>query len=232
MPIFGPSLRLKNLKFDESMHSMEYNTQRNKLIIPEYGRNIQRMIEYAKALPTKEERNKAARAIIDVMGQLNPHLRDINDFTHKLWDHLFIISDFELDVDSPYPIPTRETFEEKPKPLKYPAQNIKYRHYGKIMGDMIQQAIEWPEGKEKEALIEMILNQLKKSYIAWNKDAVADDVIFDHLEKMSGGKLNLNRDMKLTHVQQDNQNYGGGGRNKKKRKGPKRQHHQKRNHKN
>lgn len=209
---------------------MEYNTQRNRLIISEYGRNIQRMIEYAMTLENREERNKAAKAIIDVMGQLNPHLRDINDFTHKLWDHLFIISDFKLDVDSPYPIPTRQTFEEKPKNLNYPSSNIKYRHYGRIMEAMIQQAIEWPEGREKDALIEMILNQLKKSYIAWNRDSVNDDVIFDHLEKMSGGKLQINRDMKLTHVQQENPNQN---RNQKKKRkgGSKRSHHQKR-HKN
>lgn len=218
------------------MHSMEYNTERNHLIIPEYGRNIQRMIEYAKELPTKEERNKAAKAIIEVMGQLNPHLRDINDFTHKLWDHLFIISDFDLDVDSPYPIPTRASFEEKPKPLNYPNENIKYRHYGKVMEKMIEKAIDWPEGEERNALIEMILNQLKKSYVAWNRDSVADDVIFDHLEKMSGGKIKVDREMKLTHVQAENNNKNqGGSRNKKKRKskGGSR-HHQKRNqnHKN
>lgn len=209
---------------------MEYNTERNRLVISEYGRNIQRMIEHANNLTDREERNKAARSIIDVMGQLNPHLRDINDFTHKLWDHLFIISDFQLDVDSPYPIPTRQTFEEKPKVLGYPSSNIKYRHYGRIMEAMIQQAIEWPEGREKEALIEMILNQLKKSYIAWNRDSVNDDVIFDHLEQMSGGKLKINRDMKLTHVQQENPNQS---RNQKKKRkgGSKRGHHQKR-HKN
>lgn len=210
---------------------MEYNTERNHLVISEYGRNIQRMIEHAMNLTDRDERNKAAKVIIDVMGQLNPHLRDIHDFTHKLWDHLFIISDFKLDVDSPYPIPTRQTFEEKPKRVPYPASNIRYRHYGKIMEQMIQKAIDWPEGKEKEALVEMIANQLKKAYIAWNRDSVNDDVIFDHLEQMSHGKLKVNRDMRLAHVQPDNPSPSRSS--KKKRKGSKRQHgHNQKRHKN
>ncbi len=204
---------------------MEYNTERNRLVISEYGRNIQRMIEHAMTIENREERNKAAKAIIGVMGQLNPHLRDINDFTHKLWDHLFIISDFQLDVDSPYPIPTRQTFEEKPKNLSYPSSNIRFRHYGRIMDAMIKKAIDWPEGQEKDALIEMILNQLKKSYIAWNRDSVNDDVIFDHLEKMSDGKLKIDRNMKLTHVQVENQNRNN--QKKKKRKSSKRNHRHK-----
>lgn len=194
-------------------------------MISEYGRNIQRMIEHAMTIENREERNKAAKAIIGVMGQLNPHLRDINDFTHKLWDHLFIISDFQLDVDSPYPIPTRQTFEEKPKNLSYPSSNIRFRHYGRIMDAMIKKAIDWPEGQEKDALIEMILNQLKKSYIAWNRDSVNDDVIFDHLEKMSDGKLKIDRNMKLTHVQVENQNRNN--QKKKKRKSSKRNHRHK-----
>jgi len=208
---------------------MDYNTQRNKLIISEYGRNIQRMIEYATEIEDREERNRAARAIIDVMGNLNPHLRDIHDFTHKLWDHLFIISDFNLDVDSPYPIPTRQSFEEKPKLLKYPNRKIKYMHYGKIIEDMIEKAINWEDEAEKEVMTEMIANQMKKAYVSWNQDNVNDDTILAHLREMSDGKLEVKPDMKLVHVQEPSSNQQR--TYKKKRKGPKR-HNQKRNYKN
>ncbi len=208
--------------------SLEYNTERNHLIISEYGRNIQRMVEHAVNIPEREDRNKAAKTIIGVMGQLNPHLRDINDFTHKLWDHLFIISDFQLDVDSPYPIPTRETFEEKPANMPYPKNDITYKHFGRVMDRMIEKAIEWEEGEEKEALIEMIANQMKKSYVNWNRDTVSDDVIFDKLEQMSGGKIKMDRSKPLVDVKPNIQNPRTN--NKKKRKSKRSNH--KRNHRN
>ena len=208
--------------------SLEYNTERNHLIISEYGRNIQRMVEHAVNISDKEDRNKAAKTIIGVMGQLNPHLRDINDFTHKLWDHLFIISKFELDVDSPYPIPTKETFEEKPSIMPYPKNDITYKHFGRVMDRMIEKAVEWEEGDEKEALIEMIANQMKKSYVTWNRDTVSDDVIFEKLEQMSGGKIKMDRSKPLVDVKPNIQSPRTN--NKKKRK-PKRTN-LKRNYKN
>ena len=127
----------------------DYNTRRPKMVIPEYGRNIQKMIDHAMTVENKEERNKIANAIISVMGQLNPHLRDIADFKHKLWDHLFIISDFKLDVDSPYPLPDREAIAKKPEKLAYPENNIKFKHYGKTIENLIDQAILIEEKEEK-----------------------------------------------------------------------------------
>src|SRR6185295_10737630 len=121
---------------------MEYNSTRNQMVIPEYGRNIQKMIEYAVTLEDREERNRAAKAIVLVMGYLNPQIRDIVDFKHKLWDHLFLISDFKLDVDSPYPIPPRETLKVKPQRVPYPNANIKYKYYGKNMEAMIRKVAE------------------------------------------------------------------------------------------
>jgi len=170
---------------------MEYNTQLPHLIIPEYGRNIQGMIEYCCTLKDREERNLCARAIIQVMGQLNPHLRDVADFTHKLWDHLFIISQFKLDVDSPYPQPSPETFQEKPKRLTYPGGKIKYKHYGKTIEGIIKKAKELKAGPEKEELTRLIANHLKKSYINWNKDSITDDVIFKNLQELSDGQLKM-----------------------------------------
>src|SRR5687767_13004534 len=120
----------------QSLFEMEYNSSRNRLIIPEYGRNIQKLIEYAVQLPDRKERNKIAKAIVNVMGQLNPHLRDIPDFKHVLLDHLFIISDFRLDVDSPYPPPAALTYKVKARRVPYPSSDIRFRHYGKIIEQM------------------------------------------------------------------------------------------------
>ncbi|MFV9551358.1 DUF4290 domain-containing protein [Algibacter sp. PT7-4] len=171
--------------------NLEYNTEREHLIIPEYGRHIQKMINHAKSLETKEERNKVAKAIIAVMGNMQPHLRDVPDFQHKLWDQLFIMSNFELDVDSPYDIPTKEIYEERPEPLEYPQNFPKYRFYGNNIKTMIDVANTWEEGELKEALTFTIANHMKKCFLNWNKDTVEDAVIFDHLFELSGGKLNL-----------------------------------------
>ena len=170
---------------------LEYNTEREHLIIPEYGRHMQKMIHYAKELPTKEERNKVAHAIISVMGNLQPHLRDVPDFQHKLWDQLFIMADFDLDVDSPYPIPLKEELNAHPEPLGYPQNHPKYRFYGNNIKTMIDVANTWEEGDLKEALIYTIANHMKKCFLNWNKDTVEDDVIFAHLRELSGGKIDL-----------------------------------------
>lgn len=171
---------------------MEYNTSLEHLAIPEYGRNIQKMINYAMTLKDREERNKAAQTIIDVMGQLNPHLRDIVDFKHKLWDHLFIISNFKLDVDSPYPMPTAETFKTKPERIKIPGtKKIRYKHYGRVTEDLIQKAAEFPEGEEKFYLASLIGNLMKRNYLSWNRDTVNDNTIIDQLEEMSNAQLKL-----------------------------------------
>ena len=170
---------------------MEYNTSLPKMIIPEYGRNIQKMIDFAITVKDKEERNKVARAIIDVMGQLNPHLRDVTDFKHKLWDHIFIISEFKLDVDSPYPKPTAETFQTKPERVLYPSNDIRYKHYGKTVERIIAKAKEYPDGDEKNALVEQIANLMKRSYLSWNRDSVNDEVILKQLDELSKGQLKL-----------------------------------------
>ena len=175
----------------EAVHFLEYNAERPHLIIPEYGRHLQKLIEQAVELEDKDERNKAAKYIISVMGSLNPHLRDVPDFQHKLWDQIFIMSDFKLDVDSPYPIPSRELLEQKPDRLEYPQNFPKYRFYGNNIKYMIDVANNWEEGEMKGALIKVIANHMKKSYLSWNKDTVKDDVIFEHLYELSDGKINL-----------------------------------------
>ena len=176
---------------NDVVHHLEYNAERSHLIIPEYGRHLQKLIEQATAIEDAEERNKAAKYIIQVMGSLNPHLRDVLDFQHKLWDQLFIMSDFKLDVESPYPIPSREVLQLKPDVLKYPQNFPKYRYYGNNIKYMIDVANKWDDGDMKNALVKVIANHMKKSYLSWNKDTVKDDVIFEHLYELSDGKLNM-----------------------------------------
>jgi hypothetical protein len=183
---------------------MEYNTDRDKLIIPEYGRNIQKMIQYCNSIEERDERNRIAKAIIEVMGNLNPHLRDVPDFKHKLWDQLFIMSDFKLDVDSPYEIPSQETFEARPDRIPYPEKSKKYRFYGINLKNMIAETIKKEDGEEKDALILVLANHMKKSYLVWNRDVVDDETIFEHLYELSGQKFDLrNKNISLSYTQDD-----------------------------
>jgi hypothetical protein len=177
---------------------MEYNTSLSKLIIPEYGRNVQKMVHSIIAIEDREKRNHQAKSIIEVMGNLNPHLRDVPDFKHKLWDHLFIMSDFHLDVDSPYDRPSKESFEEKPEMLKYSDNNIKFRHYGKILPLIIKRTIDLDEGEYKDFLVFTIANHMKKSYLTWNKANAEDEVILKHLSQMSDDKLIMKETFKLS----------------------------------
>ncbi|MDR2205362.1 MAG: DUF4290 domain-containing protein [Flavobacteriaceae bacterium] len=170
---------------------MEYNTQNTHLNMPEYGRIIQRLVEHCKELSTKEERSEMAVAIVDFMGQRNPQLRDEENYKHKLWDHLFILANHDLDVDAPYPAPTIEELTEKPNKMEYPKLQGDFKFYGKSILQLIDKAIELDEGEEKEALIEVIANNMKKSYNVYNKEHVTDDVIFRHLKELSENRLDL-----------------------------------------
>ena len=170
---------------------LEYNSERPLMIIPEYGRHIQKLVDHCVALETKEARDKMAKSIVDVMGNLQPHLRDVPDFKHKLWDQLYIMSDFQLDAESPYPYPSKEELQEKPEALAYPKSASRYRYYGNNIQTMIDIALSWEAGEKKEALVFTIANHMKKCYLNWNKDTVDDAVIFKHLYDLSDGKLDL-----------------------------------------
>lgn len=193
---------------------MEYSTNRNKLILPEYGRNIQKMVEWASEIKDDKERNLAAQEIINIMGTMNPHLRDINDFKHKLWDQLMLMSDFKIDIESPYPIPAKEFFEEKPKRIGYTGGRFKYRYLGRIMQKLVVAATEIEDDEKKAELVKIITNHMKKSYLIWNKDIVEDQVIFDKLKELSDGKLEVEKDAKLSEAR----DLIGARRNKKKKK--------------
>ena len=177
--------------------SYDYNTQRKRMALPEYGRNVQKMVDHIKTIEDRDERNRAAKTIIQIMGNLNPHLRDVGDFKHKLWDHLSLIADFELDIDSPYPVPEQSKFFEKPNEIPYQQGNIRYLHYGRIIELMIDAASEKEDGEEKEYLTSLIVNQMKKSYITWNRGQVADEVIIGDLLLLSGGKLKMTEGVKI-----------------------------------
>ena len=176
---------------DTTEKTFDYNTSREHLILAEYGRNVQNMVEYIVALPTKEERNRYAQVVIDMMGFLNPHLRDVADFKHKLWDHLQIISKFKIDVDSPYPSPTQEEINFRPEVLAYPQQRIRFKHYGRTVELMIKRAKEITEPDKKQHMVNSIANFMKMAYVVWNKDHVADEQIISDLTELSKGELDL-----------------------------------------
>jgi hypothetical protein len=194
---------------------MDYNTNRKKLPMPEYGRNIQNMVDHLFTIEDREKRNQSAQAVIDVMGNLYPYLRDVAEYKHKLWDHIAIMSDFKLDIDYPYEPPSPDILTEKPHRVPYNQNEIKLKHYGLITQKMIDTAIEM-EGDEQRILIEQIANQMKKQYLAWNKDSVEDEKIFIDLEELSGHKLNVPRDIQLADIkiQQPQQQ----GKKKKKKR--------------
>ncbi|MBE9468153.1 MAG: DUF4290 domain-containing protein [Bacteroidetes bacterium] len=181
---------------------MDYNTTRSKLILPEYGRNIQKMVEYALTIEDKIERTKIANAIITILGNKKTHLRDIPDFKHKLWDHLAIMSDFKLDFESPFPMPEKENFNTKPNKIPYKTNNIRFKHYGRNVTLFIQHAIETEDETKKNNLILTIANHMKYLYLKWNRDAVTDETILIDLEKLSNGKLNIDKTLHLTSTRE------------------------------
>ncbi|MBQ0112098.1 MAG: DUF4290 domain-containing protein [Bacteroidales bacterium] len=179
---------------------MEYNTQRDKLVVPEYGRNVQKMVDICMTMEDREKRNAYAKSIIVAMSQVNPKGKDSPHYLQTLWDHLFIISDYKLDVDSPYEKPTREERDERPEPLKYKTSSITYRPYGAYLEKMIKRTIDLPEGEEKKQLIERTAHEMKKLYLQWNIDTCDDEVLKKHFEVLSEGKLTLPEDFQFKNT--------------------------------
>lgn len=180
----------------------DYNTQRNRMALPEYGRNVQKMVEHIKTIKDRDERNRAARTIIQIMGNLNPNLRDTGDVKHKLWDHLTIIADFNLDIDPPYPQPKREILTEKPSRVEYQSGEVKYLHYGRVVTMMIEEAAKMEEGEERDYLVTLIANQMKKASASWNRGNITDEVILKDLVEISGNKITVPADIKLLEVKE------------------------------
>ena len=175
-----------------NVENMEYNTTRNHLIVREYGRHIQKMVEYVKTIEDEEKRQRNAMALIELMGFLNPHLKNVEDFRHKLWDHLFVIADFDLDVKSPYPIPTRETLRAKPDVLGYPKRYPRYNHLGKNIEIVIDKALEEENPEKRQGFANAIAYYMKLTYSNWHKELVHDDNIQSELQTITDGQLEFN----------------------------------------
>ena len=186
---------------------MQYNTQQKRMPLPEYGRSIQNMVDHALTIENREERQRCANTIINIMGNMFPHLRDVPDFNHKLWDHLAIMSNFQLDIDYPYEIIPKANLDEKPEYIPYPSGHILYRHYGRTLQVLIKKACEFEEGDEKQNLIALICNHMKKDYMSWNKDTVDDRKIAQDLEELSEGKLYLTDELLQLMNARIEQNY-------------------------
>lgn len=190
---------------------MEYKSSLNKLILPEYGRNVQKLVENAVQIEDKSERDKYVEKIITLMGRMYPYLRDLRDFKHKLWDHLVIMSNFKLEVDSPYPKPDSNTFSEEPEKIPYRSKNFKYKHFGRNITDMLNYAADLKDKEEKELLTALLANHMKKLFLTWSKDIVADDFIFQKISELTNGKLEISKDIilsdshKLVNKQQQQQ---------------------------
>lgn len=176
---------------------MEYNTAREVMAIPEYGRNVQKMVDYAVSLEDREIRLKLAKLIVEIMANMNPHIKVTNDYEHRLWDHLYIISDFKLDVDGPYAPPEKKNVYSRPQRLPYSEDHIRFKHYGLNLEKIIHKAIQIEDGPEREEATKMIANYMKRSYLTWNRESVSDELILAHLEELSGGKLKLGKDEAL-----------------------------------
>ena len=176
------------------INELDYNTQLKRMDLPEYGRNIQRMVDYALTIEDKEERKRCVQTIISIMGNLFPHLRDVPDFKHKLWDHLAIMSDFKLDIDYPYEIVRKENLYSKPDQVPYNAKRIKIKHYGRTIEDLIEKAVAMEDGPERTRLVQLMANHMKKSILAWNRESVDDQKIFDDLRTLSDGKIDVNEE--------------------------------------
>ncbi|MDB5280426.1 MAG: hypothetical protein JWR61_5381 [Ferruginibacter sp.] len=175
-----------------NVENMEYNTTRSYLTMREYGRHIQKMVDYLLTIEDKEKRQRNAMSLIELMGFLNPHLKNVEDFRHKLWDHLFLISDFKLDVESPYPIPTRETLKARPEPLKYPKRYPKFNHLGKNIEVVINKALKEENPEKRQGFANAIAYYMKLTYSNWHKELVHDDNIQSELQSITGGQLEFN----------------------------------------
>ncbi|MFN4316362.1 MAG: DUF4290 domain-containing protein [Chitinophagaceae bacterium] len=198
---------------------MEYNTTRNHLAMREYGRHVQRMIEHLLAIEDKERRQRNAHIVIELMGFLNPHLKNVEDFRHKLWDHLFLISDFKLDVDSPYPIPTRESLSERPQPLPYPKRHPRHSHLGKNLEIVIQKALKEEDPEKRAGFANAIAYYMKLAYNNWHKETVHDDAIQSEMGNITGGQLTFtNTPFVKAYRQQESRERGGGGYGKQRGK--------------
>ena len=208
------------LEYDQNGCKLLYNTERKSLRLPEYGRNVQKMIEYLRSIPDRDKRNEQARAVVKVMEILNPQVHLQENYEQKLWDHLFIISDFDLDVDSPYPMPSRETLDNPPAVIQVNKTPVKAYHYGRNIENMIDLVASKEDGEVKTAMIRSLAIYMRQQYLIWNKDSVSDETIFQDIEKLSDGRITVPEGLRLTKVSSDSSfNRPGYGQNQQRGRG-------------
>jgi len=179
---------------------MDYNTQRSKLIFPEYGRHVHRMVDYLKQIDNKADRTRNAYAVISIMGSMHPHLRDVPEFTHKLWNHLAILADYELDIEWPFPLPDKEELLSKPYMIHYSDNKIAFKHYGKNVENMLKKVNDYENPEERDALITLIANHMKKLFFTWKKEHIEDTVIFEDIRRLSGNAISIPENLKLNEA--------------------------------
>lgn len=194
-----------------------YNSERKPLIFPEYGRHIQKMVNFAVTIKDDNKRKETAYAIVNIMGRMQPTLRDVDDFKHKLWDHLIIMSNYQINVDSPYPPPKPADTIIAPKPIPYKDTDMRYKQYGRILFKMIDEVENCKTQEEKQALSLIVANHIKKSLHLWNNDNVNDELVIEAMEKLSKGKLTLPSDTELTEMRQNNPNNNNSKRKNRKK---------------
>lgn len=205
----------------EKTTKFEYNTGRRALKLPEYGRNVQKMVDYLKTIEDRDKRNEQARAVVKVMELLNPQVHLQDDYEHKLWDHLQIIADFELDVDSPYPMPQRESLSAKPERIPLEKSTMKAYHYGRNIEKLIDMAASLEDGETKDYVLGNIASFMRMQYLTWNKDTVSDETIFADIERLSGGRVHIPEGFQFSKVQLSDiqrPNAGQPGKNNRNRK--------------
>lgn len=202
---------------------MEYNTQRPHLKISDYGRNVYKLIEYARAIEERDKRNQVAEAIVEIMSQLDPDHKNQEDDKRKYWVHLMILANWDLDVDIPYEISREETVEFQPEHLSYERGESRYRHYGNIMEQMVKRISEYPEGEERDELVRLTAHAMKRDYLMWNNDTVEDDLINQHLATLSEGRVQVSEGFSYKAVEEymkgiEEERKANGNRKKKKKK--------------
>ena len=182
---------------------MDYNTQREKLILPEYGRYVQKMVEMVKTIPDREKRNEQIRAVVQVMAQLNPQVREMVDYKHKLWDHMQMMAGYDIDIDSPYPVPDRKDLETKPQPIPIEKRPVKAACYGRNIENMIMLIADREDDEAKREMIRALALYMRQQYLIWNKDSVADATIFADIERLSEGRLKVPEGIELGAIAAD-----------------------------
>lgn len=210
---------------------MDYNTTKEHLVIREYGRNVQNLVNYALTVTDRDERTKVAKYIVELMAQVNPQYKHVDEYRRKLWDHLFYISGFKLDVDAPFPKPEPEdvikTFKKEGR-MPYPVHDIRFRHYGRNVENMVNKAVEMDDPEKQKAYTEAIGNYMKMAYANWNRENVTDEVIVSDIKRISKGKLSIDSNetdldslskSSRSRRKPTNNNRGKGGKKKYKRRG-------------